>query len=148
MEFVLGFRLFKSAKQRYKTEAEQQGWSRVFFSHYPIKTAQVLQDIKLPDEPWWLAVKNASWRKVLTPPLFSPLLRSPLYHYVTRSLPSFPSENDISVSCIIDISPLIRGRFRIFLFIYAYTVHVKMRTKTYVTPLLNIFVPERADSET
>ena len=36
----------------------------MFFSHVPLRSANVFEDIKVKDEPFWLAVENATWRKV------------------------------------------------------------------------------------
>ena len=43
----------------YKTEAEQFGWSFVFYHFVPKDVANVIQQV--PGTPWWLVVEEAYW---------------------------------------------------------------------------------------
>ncbi|WP_173917617.1 formylglycine-generating enzyme family protein [Halobacillus sp. Marseille-Q1614] len=43
----------------YKTEAEQFGWSFIFYKFISSNTNQKVQ--QLPNTPWWLAVEGAYW---------------------------------------------------------------------------------------
>jgi formylglycine-generating enzyme required for sulfatase activity len=56
----LKFRVFVAATG-YRTEAEQFGWSFVFWSHIPQKRfAELVQDT-VAAAPWWCKVEGASW---------------------------------------------------------------------------------------
>ena len=58
------YSIFRRAKPRYTTDAEDVGWSYVFFSHLPQYKAVILHDKTERREPWWLGVKYARWNSV------------------------------------------------------------------------------------
>jgi len=45
----------------YRTEAEQFGWSFVFWSHIPAKRFSALVEDTVAGAPWWCKVKGAFW---------------------------------------------------------------------------------------
>lgn len=47
----------------YQTDAERAGWSFVFHSLVPDRAGVQVLDAVLPDAPWWLPVRGASWRQ-------------------------------------------------------------------------------------
>ena len=56
--------LFRRAKPRFRTDAEDEGWSFVFFSHLPLHKAVILHDKTDRQQPWWIPVKYARWNSV------------------------------------------------------------------------------------
>ena len=44
----------------YTTEAEEYGWSFVFYAFLPSKKARRARQV--PDAPWWRAIKKACWK--------------------------------------------------------------------------------------
>jgi len=56
-------RRFKRAKMKYRTTAERNKFSWVFFSHMS-RAATRVDNTFYTDAPWWYAVKAATWNKV------------------------------------------------------------------------------------
>lgn len=46
----------------YKTEAQEFGWSFVFYSFLSSKQAKRSRNRQVPDAPWWRGVKAARWK--------------------------------------------------------------------------------------
>jgi formylglycine-generating enzyme len=49
------------ADTRYRTEAEQFGWSFVFWAHIPGQRYQELVEDTVAAAPWWCKVRGARW---------------------------------------------------------------------------------------
>ena len=49
---------------KYRTTAERNHFSWVFFSHMS-RNAKRVDNKFYPDAPWWYAVQAAAWNKVL-----------------------------------------------------------------------------------
>ena len=47
----------------YVTDAESAGWSFVFHRLLHPAAKPCVQDVRLPEAPWWLAVDQANWRQ-------------------------------------------------------------------------------------
>ena len=50
------------AATHYRTEAEQYGWSFVFWSHIPKQRFYDLVEDTVATAPWWCKVRGASWK--------------------------------------------------------------------------------------
>ncbi|HEY3952015.1 MAG TPA: formylglycine-generating enzyme family protein [Streptosporangiaceae bacterium] len=46
----------------YRTDAERYGWSFVFHQFVGEQAASRVMDARVPEAPWWLPVRGASWR--------------------------------------------------------------------------------------
>ncbi|KAI0218973.1 Inactive C-alpha-formylglycine-generating enzyme 2 [Lamellibrachia satsuma] len=56
------FKQFKRAKMKYRTTAERNNFSWVFFSHMS-RAAKRVDNTFYTDAPWWYAVQAATWNK-------------------------------------------------------------------------------------
>lgn len=62
--YTLFYRAFKRDKFKYKTEPETKGYSWVFFQRVSPHSIRDTKVAHHSSEPWWMAVRGATWERV------------------------------------------------------------------------------------